>query len=326
MSVTVVICTWNRAALLDRTLEQVARIDLAGLDDWELLVVNNASTDDTADVLRRHTGRLPLRVLEEPRPGKPHAANLAIAQARHDLTAWTDDDVLVERGWLKAIVAAARQHPQAAYFGGPIDPLFSVEPPAWIRRHIGELRAPYAMLDLGPAIRPFAEHEIPFGANLGLRRTLLDDLRFDPRLGPAGDNQIRGEETALVRQLRARGAVGLWVGTARVQHYIPPARLTASYLRGYYHGLGRTDVRSAGYQTDRAWGGAPLWALRQYWQNQAARWAQAPFGGRGWVRAFRRAMITRGIIDECRAQRHARSVEALATHAARSTSLDGGQP
>ncbi len=302
MSVSVIICTWNRARLLAQTLEAFDRLVVPPGCEWELLVVNNASTDDTDDVLASFANRLPLRRLFEAQPGKAHAANLALCQARHELTLWTDDDVLVDPHWLIAYWDAAEDYPEAAYFGGPVDPLFSVQPPAWISRHMDYWGVAYAMIDLGPATRRMTPRELPFGANLAFRRSALDAVGgFDPRLGPTENNQIRGEESALVSALCRAGYDGVWVGDARVQHFIPPDRLGRKFLSDYFRGLGRTEARRwGGRLPGRDWRGAPLWAVREHWwcrlESLAWRWV----GSSHWAQRQRRAWITEGIIDECR--------------------------
>src|ERR1700738_3055719 len=95
-SVSVAICTWNRARLLGQTLESFVRLRIPEGVSWELLVVNNNCTDDTDAVIERHAGSLPIRRLYEPTPGKSYAHNLAIAEAQGDLVLWTDDDVIVD--------------------------------------------------------------------------------------------------------------------------------------------------------------------------------------------------------------------------------------
>ena len=107
MNTSIIICTFNRSGLLDKTLERLRCLDVSVCADWEILVVNNNSTDDTDAVIRRHSEHLPIRRLWEPRTGKSHAANLAISEAKGDLLLWTDDDVLVDRDWLKAYVQTA---------------------------------------------------------------------------------------------------------------------------------------------------------------------------------------------------------------------------
>src|SRR5262249_5404549 len=114
MHATVAVCTWNRAALLDRTLEQFTRLRVPAGLQWELLVVNNNCTDDTDQVLGRYRDRLPLSPLFEPRQGLSHARNCAVQAAAGDLIVWTDDDVLVDPDWLGCHVAAAQRWPEAA--------------------------------------------------------------------------------------------------------------------------------------------------------------------------------------------------------------------
>ena len=81
MDVTVAICTWNRADLLDRTLAEMAALRVPAGLRWELVVVDNNCTDHTDAVAARYAGRLPLRLLHQPTPGKSHAANLALDEA-----------------------------------------------------------------------------------------------------------------------------------------------------------------------------------------------------------------------------------------------------
>lgn len=100
MFFTVAICTWKRSGLLQRTLGRLADVDTAGLD-WELLIVDNADDQATLGVVDAAAHRLPIRCLVEPRAGLSHARNAAAHAARGAWIAWTDDDVLVDRGWLR---------------------------------------------------------------------------------------------------------------------------------------------------------------------------------------------------------------------------------
>jgi glycosyltransferase involved in cell wall biosynthesis len=300
MHVAVVICTWNRASLLDQTLTRLSALRVPAGVHWDLLVVNNNCTDETDAVLARHAGLLPLRRLFEPRPGKSYAANLAIASTPAELLLWTDDDVWVHPDWLCAYVSAAQAWPDAGFFGGTVEPLFAVEPPPWIRHSLHLLTAPFVIVDLGPTVRPLQPDEIPFGANMAMRREALQRERFNGRLGPCEDTQIRGEESELIARLRSNGQSGVWVGPARVRHFIPPERLTRRYLWSYYRGLGRTDARLNGCGTSRLLGGAPRWAVRQYLTAKLAMTCLAPRKGRRWVQALRTAAKMRGIIGESR--------------------------
>ena len=132
MSVTVAICTFNRAESLRRSLKSLAAMRVPSGLSWELIIVNNNSTDHTDDVVEEYRDRLPLRREFEPRPGLSNARNRAIDIAKGEYIVWTDDDVVVDAGWLTAYVEAFRRWPDAAVYGGRIKPRY--EPPVakWI--------------------------------------------------------------------------------------------------------------------------------------------------------------------------------------------------
>lgn len=300
MDVTVSICTWNRAALLDGLLCALARVSVPAATSWEVLVVDNASTDDTAQVIDRHRASLPLRSVLEPVAGHSHARNRVVDCAAGDLILWLDADVLVDPGWLSAWSAAARAWPHASYFGGPVEPWYMSAPPRWLVENLDLLSGSLAILQLGDDVRPFAEDETPFGANMAVRREAIRELRFDPRLGLVGEKQIRGEEIELVDRLRARGATGVWVGNAPVKHLVPRQRMTARYVWRYFVGYGRTAVRR-GLHGLGDLHGVPDWMGPRY-RLLLRRAALGALTGRGqWVRPFVEAAQLNGTMLELRA-------------------------
>ena len=107
MDVTVAICTWNRARLLDTTLARMCSLRIPAGIRWELLVVDNNCTDETPAVIERYASRLPIRRLVEERQGTSFAKNCVLSQAEGELLVWTDDDVLVDENWLAAYLEAA---------------------------------------------------------------------------------------------------------------------------------------------------------------------------------------------------------------------------
>jgi glycosyltransferase involved in cell wall biosynthesis len=205
---------------------------------WELLVIDNGSTDNTADVVARHQQLLPIRRLVESTPGKSHALNRAAQAATGDYLLFTDDDVLVDVDWLSAYVRAFRRHPEAAVFGGPIVPWFEGDPPDWLVRTFHQVEYAFAALDLGTEPIPLVSPAVPFGANMAMRAAEQRRYPYDPGLGPQPGGTIRGEETTLIKQMLAEGASGWWVPEARVRHYVPRARQTLAYIREWYRGWG----------------------------------------------------------------------------------------
>src|SRR5579859_41930 len=107
MNITVILCTYNRSQSLADTLESLVRSEMPESVDWEVLVLDNNSKDDTRAVVESFCNRYPqrFRYLSEPQPGKSHALNSGIRAARGHILAFTDDDVLVEPTWLRELTA-----------------------------------------------------------------------------------------------------------------------------------------------------------------------------------------------------------------------------
>lgn len=239
-SLTIAICTRNRAGILQRTLRSLQGVEPPDGVDWEVLVINNGSTDDTADVLGRTMSGLPLRSVNEDRVGLSNARNRAVEEAQGEYIIWIDDDVQLCEDFLASYAAAFANHPEGAVFGGPIEPWFEGTPPSWVRNNLDIIGGVYALRDLGPEVTPLAEegNRIPYGANYVVRTEIQREFRYDPALGRRGDVLLHGEETAVIQALLRAGHSGWWVPEARVRHWIPEARLTMEHIRRYAEGLG----------------------------------------------------------------------------------------
>ena len=208
MFVTVAICTWNRAALLDQTLTAMHNLVIPEGMQWELLVVNNNCTDDTDNVIARHAAMLPIRGLHEPTPGKSHALNCAIGSARGKLIIWTDDDVLVDPEWISAYSQAADSYRDVSFFGGQVLPWFEGCPPQWLQEHWRQVECAFAVRDLGDESIPFSPRVVPVGANFAVRTEVQRQYLYNPDLGYRPGSRMAGEETTLVRQMLADGLQG----------------------------------------------------------------------------------------------------------------------
>lgn len=245
--VSVVICTWNRAKILDRTLEQLCRIHVPPGLEWELLIVENNCTDETPAIIRSYEDRLPIVRLFQPLQGVSHARNRGLRAARGDLLVFTDDDVLVDADWLAAFVAAASRWPHASFFGGVITPLYESEPPAWFRANdrflhtfVGEAH------DLGGPERVLQPGEWPWGGCMAVRRSALEGASFRVDIGRKGKERADRSDEVFCETLEKAGRRGVWVPTAQVQHVVIPENLTLDLVRRNYIGQGVTRVRVAG--------------------------------------------------------------------------------
>ena len=311
VDVTVAICTWNRSKLLDQTLERMAAMVIPAGISWELLIVNNNGTDDTDEVAARHAARLPVRLIHEPREGKCNAANTAIDAARGALMLWTDDDVLVDEGWLASLVDAAARHPEVGGFAGPADPWFPTTPDPALLEAFPQLRRGFCGLDYegGEGILPDREHVV--GANMAFRADAVRGLRFDPAIGPSPTKVGRpgrevtlsvggGDEDDYVRQFRRRGGRIAWVPPMRVRHYVDPRRMTLDYLRAYYREYGRSLVRAEGVPAGSRVLGVPRWLLKAWLESKIRSALSRKAEG---LVNLRQHFIYGGMIRECRARR-----------------------
>lgn len=284
MRIEVTICTWNRSGLLARTLDRFCHLRRPAGAEWRLLVVNNNSTDRTADVLESFADRLPLRWVVERQPGLSNARNRAIAEVNADYLVWTDDDVLVAPEWLSAYARAFRDRPEAAFFGGPVDPWFEGDPPAWLSRNLQHVAIAFALRQFGDAAFRFDATHVPFGANCAFKHDVQRAYRYDPTLGRGPGRSLSGEETDVMRQIMAAGHTGWWVPDARVRHFIPRDRQTLGYLRRIFAGAGELSALSLdGTGVPRLFG-RPRWLLGQALRAEVRyRWSRATASSDVWI-------------------------------------------
>lgn len=298
MLFTVAICTWNRCDLLAKTLDRLTELDASDVG-WELLVVENACTDRTVGVAREFEGRLPLRLLSEPKPGQSNARNCAVAAARGDYVVWTDDDVLVDAQWLRAYAAAVAAHPAADFFGGPIRPWFETPAPGWLSTNWELISGAYAARDFGAEEFEIDESRLPYGANFVVRRATQASYPYDPQLGLRHGNTVRGDESAVLTAMVQAGHAGWWVPGAPVEHFIPANRLTVSYLRGYYRGVGQVvhGFDTVGTNGAPQFFGRPRWLWRHALEAEVDyRVARLTQSSTTWVPKLLRASQAWGLI------------------------------
>jgi glycosyltransferase involved in cell wall biosynthesis len=230
---TVIICTRDRHASLARTLESLVTAAARVTEPWELLVVDNGSTDATPDTIAGFSGRLPIRRVDQPVAGLSNARNAGVRESRGDFVLWTDDDVLVDENWLAAYFTAFRRHPDVAVFGGRSEPVYEEPVQEWFRANQPHLQSLLAIRD-EPSWVEITADRVPYGLNYAIRGQEQRAHTYDPELGVAPGRRRGGEEVALIRAILASGQRGRWVWDATVFHLIPAARQRRAYIRQFY--------------------------------------------------------------------------------------------
>lgn len=238
------ICTYNGAGRIELVLEALGHQTRRAMD-WEVLVVDNASTDDTTrlagEALQTHLPGRGRQVIER-QPGVMFARRRATLEARSELIAYLDDDNIPDPDFVEHAIAIMARHPEAGIAGGKVLAQWLGTPTA-----LGEAVAPFALAirDLGDS--PFAYAEITGGpdtagmvARTSLLRAIFSDAHLAHKMtGRKGKSLISGEDTALVIRAHQLGFTCRYEPRLVIHHRLPASRTSPEYLLRLYEGIGR---------------------------------------------------------------------------------------
>lgn len=235
----VLFATHNGEAVLRLTLEGYTRQIAPGLR-WKIVVVDNASTDGTPEILREYQTRLPLEIITQPVPGKNRSLNAALPSLDSEFVIISDDDAIPAPDFLAQWQETQLQQPKYDLFGGSIEPHFQVPPEAWMRDNRFEYVILFAERNLPEG--PMAATDI-FGPNMAVRTKLFRaGMHFNESIGPDGSNPNygMGSETEFCQRVEAAGHSAWFAVGPRVQHVVRPHQVTEKFWlgRAYRHGYG----------------------------------------------------------------------------------------
>jgi len=264
MKISVIVCTLNRCGSLAETLKSLAASRLPAPVEWEVLVVDNNSTDRTREVVedlsRQYCGRF--RYVFEPTPGKSFALNTGIREARGDVLAFLDDDVTVDPGWLEHLTAPLKERTWAGAGGRTLlaEPF---EPPPWLA-----LGKPYYMGGILAANYDYGDQpcdieitRAPYGVNMAFKREMFEKYGlFRTDLGPSPDRKVPrpNEDTEFGRRLMARGERLRYEPSAIVYHPVPRERVRKDYFLAWWFDYGRALIREKGESH-------PVWKIPRHY-------------------------------------------------------------
>jgi glycosyltransferase involved in cell wall biosynthesis len=212
---------------------------------WELLVVDNKSTDQTRSVVEQEISSFPaeLHYHYEPQQGRYAALNRGIRAARGSIIAVTDDDARVDPEWLIHAAAGLKRF-GCEYVGGKVLPLWRGEPPEWLPNRPGFHWAVLALQDHGPKPLEFGKAGVPWplGINIAARREAYEQIPlFDNQLGRTAGTLRNQAQREWHLRARAAGMRGFYIPEMIVHHVVERERLTKQYFRrwSYWHGISR---------------------------------------------------------------------------------------
>lgn len=268
IDISVVICTYNGATRVPDVLERLSSQKVRDIE-WEVIVVDNNSTDETAKVVSEFEKDWklpsPLRYVLEPRQGLAYARQRAIKESRGEWVAFLDDDNLPASDWVQEAVDFGRSHARIGSFGGRILGDYEVQPP----RSFGLVQGLFAINEASETFcySTEATGEFPPGAGMVVRRQAwLDAVPTQLRnLGVAGGSRAStGEDIEAQWYIHAAGWE-VWHNPRMVcWHKIPASRFSESYLERFFEGIAasRRSTRRLRYRTWQ-W---PFMAIA-FWMN-----------------------------------------------------------
>lgn len=237
VELSVIICTRNRAHLLRDAVASLA-VQSAPVDTFEVLVVDNASTDATPIVvgeLIEHFSTLRLQSIREDGLGLSHARNRGWREAKAPLVSFIDDDSLAPSEYVENLLDAFRAHPSAASVGGRILPRFEGPPPDWLTPW---LHGYLSLQDFGPRARPYRRHEYAYGCNMAFRKEALERIGgFETQLTAAADDKD------VAAKLISEAARRCYDPAVCVIHRISAERTTLEALRKIARRTGLMEYR-----------------------------------------------------------------------------------
>ena len=260
---SIIIPTHNRAEILQRSLQCICELENPD-EDWEVLVLNNNSTDKTEGIVNSYRKRLPnLRYFCTTNQGLHVGRNVGCEKSRGKILCYIDDDSFVSKGWLKGIENAF-QDSEVVLVGGPCLPEYEVKTPGWLSKmwsvtaEEGRSLGYLSLIDVGNEQKWMSPYYV-YGCNFSIRKDILVEIGgFHPDGMPKKLIRFRGDgESFVSKRLIESGYKAVYSPSAKIHHLVPASRMTTDYFchRAYIQGISGsfTQIREErGLDTEHA--------------------------------------------------------------------------
>ncbi len=242
VTVSIIVCTYNRCDSLRETLEAISKQQPGDDIALDIIVVDNNSSDNTRSVVEAFAPQspFPIRYIFEQKQGLSNARNTGVLQSTSEIICFTDDDVLPASNWVR-VLATALVDDRASVAGSKILPGWPIATvPKWLTRDLW----PYlALLDYGNEDKALQDKYL-WGASIAFKReTLLQHGLFNPELGRTKGKLFGGEEIELMNSIRQSGGIILYLADSQVIHKIEDYRVTKHYFRKWVFDQGELEAR-----------------------------------------------------------------------------------
>ena len=242
MILSIVICSYNRASYISGALDSLYH-QSAGLDNFEAIIVDNNSTDNTADVFkqwRSSHANGSFTYLTEPKQGASFARNTGANSAKGQWLCFMDDDAIANEVYVENIIKHIKTTPEAIGFGGRIIPKYIPSAPEWMSYYVSSLVGNF---DYAPTACAFENGKYPLESNMIVKKDIYDSIGgFNTQLpGVVGTLRIGGEGKELFYKLLAQGHTIYYDPAICVEHVVEVKKLTPEYMYRVASGIGRGE-------------------------------------------------------------------------------------
>lgn len=237
LKMSAIICTYNREHYLGAAIDSLLGQDFT---DFEVLVVDNGSSDRTEQVVAQRLSNSKLKYIYEPKIGLSLARNTGAQAAQGEILAYLDDDAVASPTWLKVLYSAYKANEQLVIAGGKVTLIWppGVEPPNWLSP---ELAGNLGAYDLGDQVVYIQQPGLtPRGLNYSIRRSFLAEIGgFNVNLGRIGTKLLSNEELYVTELALKSGKQVAYLPDALVAHHVAPERLQKSWFwqRSWWQGV-----------------------------------------------------------------------------------------
>jgi glycosyltransferase involved in cell wall biosynthesis len=240
--VSLVICTYNGAARITKTLEHILKQEVGAAIPWEVILVDNGSTDHTDEVARAAwKSGIPFKIIREMRRGVTFARATGVENAAYEYVSYIDDDNRIAPDWVTVLYHTFSENPGIGMCGGQNEGVYEIPPPAWFE----PVRLCYAVGAQGTKTSDITDSKgLLWGAGMSFRKSCyLNVISLGFRFHADGKpgSVVRGEDTELSVAFMAAGYRLWYVEALRLQHFMPAGRLKWEYAVSLFKGLGEFE-------------------------------------------------------------------------------------
>lgn len=236
--ISAVICSYNRARFIIKAVESIFAQDVDKAM-YEVIVVDNNSTDNTLEVLQQFKTEHPdynFRFYTETNQGVAYTRTRCAEEAKGELIAYLDDDSMAQPGWLSTTIRFFDEHPEVYSTGGKITPYFLTGIPNWYSKYFFGLVGNF---DQGPKEKQLTGARYPCGANMAFRKKVFDEIGyFNTDLGRKGTGLLANEEKDIYLRILAHGKKVFYLPQVEVLHAVESNKFDKNYVHRHSMGIG----------------------------------------------------------------------------------------